>query len=95
MTTGDFRKLKTKIQNWINMIAMIWAKYIILWLLHQLHGIASINEIEKSNDINYAKRPCPTTLQAIQVLGMGSTNCKLQKIDTMLPTKLDEFWPHI
>ena len=45
----------------------------------------------KSNDLNYAKRPCLTTLPAIQILGMGSTNCKLQKIDTMLSTKLDEF----
>ena len=32
-----------------------------------------------------------TTLPAIQVLGMGSTNCKLQNIDTILSKKLDEF----
>ena len=31
------------------------------------------------------------TLPAIQVLEMGSTNCKLQKNDTMLSTKPDEF----
>ena len=47
--------------------------------------------MSKSNDLNNAKRPCPMTLPAVQVLGMGSTNCKLQKIDTMLSTKLDEF----
>ena len=37
------------------------------------------------------KRPYPTTLPAIQVLGMGSINCKLQNIDTMLSAKPDEF----
>ena len=47
--------------------------------------------MSKSNDLNNAKRPCPMTLPAIQILGMGSTNCKLQKIDTILSSKQNEF----
>ena len=54
------------------------------------HGLYQLN-YTKSNDLNYGKRPCPMTLSAIQVLGMGSTNCKLQKIDTILSSKSDEF----
>ena len=45
----------------------------------------------KSNNLIYAKRPCPMTSLAMQVFRMGSTHCKLQKNDTMLSTKLDEF----
>ena len=37
----------------------------------------------KSKDFNNAKGCCPITLPAIQVLGMGFTNCKLQTIDTI------------
>ena len=47
--------------------------------------------MSKSNDLNNGKRPCSTTLLGVHVLGMGSTNCKLQKIYTMLSSKPDEF----
>ena len=51
------------------------------------HGIMcklhKITDMSKSKDLDNAKRLCPTTLPVIQVLVMGSINCKLQKIDTI------------
>ena len=48
--------------------------------------IHQITDMSKSKDLINAKRCCPMTLEAIQVLGMGSTNCKLQNIDTIYQT---------
>ena len=50
-----------------------------------------ITDMSKSNDLDNAKIPSPTTPTAILVLGMGSTNCKLQKMDTVLSSKAEEF----